>query len=364
MLAASQGGRVAWVVPTYKNGRPLWRWAENTCAPLRKAGLCEINRSERTIVFKGGGFVGIYSMDNEDSIRGEAFHVVIVDEAAKIPETAWTDAIQPTLADYAGDAILISTPRGQNWFWREWVRGSDKDVSDAMAFTAPTSDNPNPNIKRAAALARERVPDRAYRQEWLAEFIEDGGGVFRKVRDAIEKGYGSKEPHKVEPVEGQTYSMGVDLARVEDFTVIDVVNSGGRQVYHERFNQISWERQIEAIKRVAGHYKAAVVMDSTGVGDPVYEQVRKAGVRVTPFQFTNSSKEQLIDNLAMRIEQGEARLMDIDVQTNELLAYQYELTPSRNVRMNAPSGCHDDCVIGLALAYWGVGKRITMEMAG
>ena len=56
----------------------------------------------------------------------------------------------------------------------------------------------------------------------------------------------------------------------------------------------------------------------------------------------------------MQLEQGKLRLMDILDQENELLAFEYELTAARNVRMSAPEGMHDDCVIGLALAAWGV----------
>ena len=95
-------------------------------------------------------------------------------------------------------------------------------------------------------------------------------------------------------------------------------------------------------------------MDSTGVGDPIYERLRDAGLRVYSYQFTNTSKEHLIDSLAMQLEQGKLRLMDIPDQENELLAFEYELTPSRNVRMSAPEGMHDDCVISVALAAWGV----------
>jgi hypothetical protein len=140
---------------------------------------------------------------------------------------------------------------------------------------------------------------------------------------------------------------------VEDFTVLSVLDDAGRQVYHDRFNQISWERQTAAILDVARQYRATVFIDSTGVGDPIYERIRLAGASVDPYQFTNASKERLIDHMAMQIEQGKVRLMDIPAQTNELLAYQYELTPSRNVRMNAPEGMHDDCVISLGLATWG-----------
>ena len=155
------------------------------------------------------------------------------------------------------------------------------------------------------------------------------------------------------PEPGRSYTLGVDLARVSDFTVLTVMDGTGKQVYHERFNQISWERQISAIQHVAARYRAPVVIDSTGVGDPIYERIRQSGVNVDPYQMTNASKERLIDFLAMQLEQGKIRLLDVEEQTNELRAFQYELTPSRNVKMAAPEGMHDDIVISLALAVWG-----------
>ena len=106
-LTLAQHGRVAWIAPTYKNTRPMWRWLLLATATDVKAKLLTVNRSDRTIETNRGGFLGIFSGDNIDSIRGEAFHLAVVDEAARIPETAWSDAIMPTLADYGGDAIEI-----------------------------------------------------------------------------------------------------------------------------------------------------------------------------------------------------------------------------------------------------------------
>jgi len=130
----------------------------------------------------------------------------------------------------------------------------------------------------------------------------------------------------------------------------------GKQVYFERFNQISWERQIGAIKAVMAAYPGQAVLDSTGVGDPIYEALHKAGCMVRGYPFTNASKTELIDGLALALERGAIRLMDIPEQEAELRAYEYTLTPARNVTMSAPEGMHDDCVIALALARWAQGK--------
>ena len=215
----------------------------------------------------------------------------------------------------------------------------------------PSTANPHVPASELESLKTD-VPERVYRQEILAEFLEDAGGVFRKVTEAVDRGRRSDTG----PIAGHRYSTGIDLARVEDFTVITTLDSKGIQVYHERFNQISWERQISAIKAVLARYPGQAVMDSTGVGDPIYEALHKAGCKVQGFQFTNASKTELIDGLALALEMGHLRLMDVPEQENELKAFEYTLSPSRNVTMSAPEGMHDDCVIALALAGWAQGK--------
>jgi hypothetical protein len=53
--------------------------------------------------------------------------------------------------------------------------------------------------------------------------------------------------------------------------------------------------------------------------------------------------------------------MDEPQQTAELVEYAYEITAARNIRMNAPAGQHDDCVIALALAAWGIRPSAAVE---
>jgi hypothetical protein len=154
-------GRAAWIVPEYKNGRALWRYAANLCAPLVQARIMNVSKSERVITTNAGGFFGIYSADNIDSVRSEWFHLVVGDEAARISEDGWNDAVRPTLADADGDEFLISTPKGKNWFYTEWVRGQAEE-NGYMSWTAPSSANPIPNIRKAYELARTRVPEHIY----------------------------------------------------------------------------------------------------------------------------------------------------------------------------------------------------------
>lgn len=354
MNVLAQHGRVAWIAPSYKNTRPLWRWASNVVQPAVKAGRMKINQSERVIETDKGGFLAIYSGDNIDSIRGEAFHLAVLDEAAMLGETAWTDAIMPTLADYAGDAILISTPKGRNWFWQEWVKAQD-DGAHSMAFTAPTSANPLPTIREAAKLARERVSDRTYRQEWLAEFIEDAG-VFRKVREA------ATATRQDERSAGHLYVMGVDWGRVNDATVLMVIDATTSEaVYMDRMLDTDYALQTARLRALAERFDVAqIIAEANSMGGPLVEQLLNEGLPVLGFQTTNASKALIIDGLALAFERGDIRIIDDATLIAELQAYEAERLPGGMIRYSAPDNMHDDCVIALALA-WSAAATAGME---
>ncbi len=334
LSCAAQGAKVAWCVPTYQNGRPLWRWAEQTVAPLQAAKRCRVNRAERVVEFHGGGFVGIYSMDNENSIRGESFHVVVMDEAAMISETAWNEAVQPTLADYDGRAILISTPKGRNWFYDEWQRGQLPN-SDVKSWKAPTSANPSPKIRSAFAKAKERLPASAFQQEWLAEFVEDGLTLFR-IDDInrAEDGAIGEQPYN--PL--HEYVTSVDVGRRQDATVIntfDVTQEPYQRVAHDRLERVPYPVIQQAIERRAAAYPGRCFVESNGVGDPVIENL---SVSVEPFVTTAKSKTQALQSLQLLLEKGRLKAQWTAQERRELMQYQWD---DRNLQQ--------DCVMSLAI---------------
>lgn len=342
-----QHGRVAWIAPTYKNTRPLWRWLVQATAEDVAKRRMSVNKSERSIETKRGGFLGIYSGDNIDSIRGESFHLAVIDEAARIPELAWSDAIMPTLADFDGSAILISTPKGKNWFWQEWVRGQDKG-GDVASWQAPTNENPSPQIRKAFDKARDRVTESSFRQEWMAEFLE-GGEVFRRIREAA-------TAERLDVGRVGPYIVGVDWGKHNDFTVIAVFDASTRsQVYLDRFNQIDYAVQVQRLEAVCDKFKpAAIIAERNSMGEPLVELLHRRGLPIRPFLTTNATKTEAIDALSLAFERGDIRILNDSVQIAELQAYEMERLPSGLMRYGAPEGMHDDVVMALALAWQGV----------
>ena len=351
-----QHGKAAWIVPSYKNSRPLWRWMRNTFAGLAQAKRVDISKSDQVITTHRGGFFSIYSEENIDSARGEWFHVIVNDEAAKFREESRFDVVEPLVADSDGDIIDISTPRGRNWFWREAMRA---DGQHSAFFHAPTSDNPNPNIRKAAELAKERMSDRSYRQEWLAEFIEEGGGVYRYVREAA-----SMEQH-TGPIEGHQYIAGIDWALSHDFTALAIVDATTQQhVYIDRFNGVDYSMQRQRIAAVCQQFGVSFIQsEANAMGKPNNDELRKMGLPVWDFTTTNATKAQLVETLASSFERRAIQIVNNATLIGELESYESDRTPSGMTKYSAPDGMHDDMAMALMLAWQGASSQPAMEFA-
>jgi Terminase large subunit, T4likevirus-type, N-terminal len=325
----------------------LWRTAESAVGPLKSWGVV-VNRAERTIEFPGGGYLGIYSMDSPDSIRGEAFHLVIIDEAAMIAEEAWTDAIQPTLADYGGQAILISTPKGRNWFFREYSRGLAGDAG-CESWRAPSADNPNPNIQNAAREARDRVPDRTYRQEWLAEFVEHTGEVFRNLDAVLSATTTAPSEHL-----RHTIVAGLDWAQVRDRTALSIFCLDCRRELHlDYFNQLDWAFQRERVKVAVETWSVGLLLaEANSIGSPNIEALELMGLPVSAWQTTAQSKARLVQGLALSFEKAETAWLPDPLGRAELQSFEVTFSSQTGLpRYSAPQGMTDDTIIARGLAY-------------
>lgn len=338
----AEGGPVGWFAPTYKILLDAMQQA------IRAFGDgARVSKSEKVVAFPTGGLIEFWSLQDEDAGRSRRYKRVIVDEAGMVPnlKRIWHEAIRPTLVDFEGDAWFGGTPKGRNFFWEAFEMSDVREEWKSWRF--PTSSNPFVSVEEIEA-AKESTPERYFRQEYMAEFLEDAGGVFHGVAACVEPGSCNGFP------EGNgRYTMGVDLGRTEDYTVLTVVDSTGVQRWFERFGGIGWEEQVARIESLAVTFDADVVVDATGLGDPIYERLCARGLSVLPYKLSHSSKSRVIDHLSMRLERGQVRLLDVPVQTLELQAYEYAPLPGGGVRTTAPEGMHDDCVVSLALACWG-----------
>lgn len=331
-----------WVSPTYQQAMIVYRMIENA---LSDTGyMIENLKSEKRILLRNGSTISFKSADNFNALRGEGVNFLVIDEAATIQREAWEQALRPTLSDKNGRALIVGTPKGRNWFYELFARGCDPEQTEYKSYSFPTWTNPLIPESEIEEVRRS-LPADVFRQEYEAQFLEDSAGVFRNIRDCIA---GSFE----EPTSSKRYFIGWDIAKHTDFSVLICMDHNRHVVAFDRFNQIDYSLQLSRVQAMSEKYRAPVLMDSTGAGDPVMEQLKLRGVPVEGYNLSSVSKQQLIEHLAVGIEQRLITFPHIDVLINELQIYEYEMTRAGNVRYNAPAGFHDDCVIALGLAYW------------
>lgn len=347
---------VGWVVaPTYDLADRVFRELQVTVFEKIPHLVVSMKEHERRLVLRnmGGGLSEIRgkSADNPVSLLGEGLDWLIVDEAARLKPSIWESHLSQRLIDKRGWALLLSTPRGKGYLHDLFRRGQGDDRDpDYESWNLPSWTNPHLDAE-AIEAERDRLPERVFAQEYGAQFCEGAGQVFRNVRECATGGF-------QEPVSGCVYWGGLDLAKIEDYTVLVIVNSKREVVFADRFHRIDWQFQVTRIKAVASRFNNAnILTDVTGVGDPVYEALRAAGVRASPYPFTSRSKNALIENLSMMLEKRDIALPRpalFPELVGELEAFEYSITERGTTRTSAPSGMHDDCVMGLALAAWQV----------
>ncbi len=340
---ALDGYPVGWFSPTYKMLGEVWKEIVETTKQLQT----RVAKQEHRIELLTGGVIDCWSLDAADSVRGRKYARVIVDEAAMVPNLgdAWQAAIRPTLTDYEGDAFFLSTPKGINFFHECYSRGVDGTQPDWAAWHSPTLDNPH--IKPAEIeAARQELPEQIFRQEYLAEFLQNSGAVFRNIDACLRADTGHHAGHQL--------FAGVDWGQKNDFTVISVICGTCRQeVELDRFNKIEWAFQRARLRAIADRWiVASTIVESNSIGSPNLEALQREGMAVRGFETTGSSKPPLIQSLALCLEREECHFLPDPVGRVELLSYESRVNSTTGrVSYSAPEGGHDDTVIARALAW-------------
>ncbi len=340
---ALDGYPVGWFSPTYKMLGEVWKEIIETTKQLQT----RVAKQEHRIELITGGVIDCWSLDAADSVRGRKYARVIVDEAAMVPNLgdAWQAAIRPTLTDYEGDAFFLSTPKGINFFHECYSRGVDGTQPDWAAWHSPTLDNPH--IKPAEIeAARQELPEQIFRQEYLAEFLQNSGAVFRNIDACLRADTGDHTGHQL--------FAGVDWGQKNDFTVISIICGTCRQeVELDRFNKIEWAFQRARLRAIADRWiVASTIVESNSIGSPNLEALQREGMSVRGFETTGSSKPPLIQSLALCLEREECHFLPDPVGRVELLSYESRVNSTTGrVSYSAPEGGHDDTVIARALAW-------------
>lgn len=347
--------------------------------------MIDKKRNSKTEMGLSNGSVLKAFPQSEVTIRGFHPHIKIIDEKARIKREILESAIRPMGRKTCWLEIGISTPFGRN---NNHYEDCMNPISFHTHLLKPTEVSwvDESKLKQNCSL----VGDRIARQEYYAEFIEDSATIFKPLWIETMLTLGLKP--KIKGDIATNYILGTDFGKHRDYTSICVLHPEPNTDIHidllERHLNLDYNNAIDRIRQISEDFNVKMIVpDGTGVGVAILEQLeRKVRVPIymsrikkkdvsgrdvyrLGFIFSNTSKLNIVDELVKAMMNFKLKSPHhfnttdpkneryiFKVLENEMIDFSYTRTSSGNISFGHPEDTksHDDTVIGVMLALWGL----------
>lgn len=360
-LKAKEGQNLWWVAPIFSQSEIAFRRCWGYLTPIRP--MCKRNKSSMFIMLPNGARLMFKSGDRPDDLYGEDVYAAVLDEASRMREESW-HAIRSTITFTKAPVRIIGNVRGRkNWFYR-LARLAETGAEDMAFHRITAADAVEAGVLDKAEIEGARRDferlgqEDVFRQLYMAEALDDASNPFglQAIEACIVPAFSK----------ARAIAAGVDLAgrgavnieRVgdaesRDWTAICMLDKDGHMTYLDRFRKPHRETANEIVQKVK---RVRALVDSTGTGDAIVEDLQRRGdVQVLGFTFTERSRQDLLEGLALAIQEGSVSFPDVKTRDGkgslreELEAFEYQYTV-KGVRYDVSEGNSDDLVMALALA--------------
>ncbi len=307
----------------------------------------EANKSEKIISLINGTRIYFRSAEKPETIRGLSVDYAFLDESQDIDDDAFNKAILPTLTAKGKKCLIAGTPKSKNWFYQYFQRGDEQGYN---SYTAPSSISPYVS-KEFLEEQKQSLPPAIFEQEFMALWQEGDGEVFSNIDGVCVLSEW--------PTTNEKTIAGLDLGSKQDYSVLTIMDSGGRVVWIWRGRGLEYSEIIDKVVYYCNQFKSTLYVESNGVGDPIYEMLKKKYKLTNSWITTNQSKENIIRRLISDIADMNILLPSPSLFEHlykELNMFQYKFLPSGRIQYQAMSGAHDDTVMSLAICNW---NRVT-----
>lgn len=338
--------KVLWISPVYSQSNKVQK--EIIQAIEGSDIVKSANFSSNEIELKNGSTILFRSAERYDNIRGITADYGILDEASFMKGDSWTEAIRPVFMVRGKRVLFITTPKGKNFVYDLFQLGKSRDDKHQQykSYTGTSYDTPYINNAELED-AKLTLPEKVFRQEYLAEFLDGGGEVFENLE--------KNKFTKWTPPQGKVY-CGIDLGKQEDATCATFIDSTGKIVHMYRNNKVEWSQMIRDIVVLLKKFNATAMVEVNGIGDPIFEQIRKQWANTHPFTTTNKSKQEIIEGLILDMNENTVKIPHEDLfptLVHELEVFTYDYNPkTRSIRYGHPNGMHDDTVMATAIGNY------------
>ena len=174
--ALRAGSRIAYIAPTFQQARDIaWTQLKRECKQAARV----INETRLEIELYNGSLIVLRGWEAIETLRGQNFNLIVIDEVASMRNfwLAWQEVVRPTLTDFKGEVLFISTPKGFNHFYDLFnLQETDPDFK---SFHYSTYDNPFIPVEEIDKAKKELSAER-FAQEYMADFKKTEGLVYKE----------------------------------------------------------------------------------------------------------------------------------------------------------------------------------------
>ena len=339
----------AYITPSYKHGKKVYaelvKYLEPTGLIKRKNG------QELRIESIYGSVLQFFSGESPTAIRGNTVSgILIIDEASYFPdqlsngEDIWYNVIQPITKARCKKIIMISTPAGKRGFFYQFYNKA-LEGKEGYAYMKRTIYDDSLASQDYIDDMKNGTPEKIFQQEYECVFLDSALTFFE----------GFEKQFRKYKYNYQKTWIGVDLSgNGQDETIVTKINELNQveQIKVKGGLSMKYQRIADIINTSTNLQMAYIEVN--GIGQPMYEQIEKLVNKkslLKEWLTTNSSKEQIISNLAVKIAQDDIFFNEMD---NELFSqfgtFLAKFSKSRKLQFEAMAGSHDDRIMSLAMA--------------
>lgn len=340
----------AYISPTFQLGRKVYK---EILQLLESTNIvAKANSSSLTIETIFGSTLQFFSAESAQAIRGTTVSgILIIDEAAYVRdvlpngEDFWGNIVMPITKARKPKVILISTPCGMQGFFYTFYQRAMNNEEGIVALKRTIYDDNLVTTEEIEEI-RKSIPHKAFQQEFECVFLASALTFF----EGFEKCFGR---YKFNP--NQRCWIGIDLsAQGTDETIVTKIDENNRVEQHKILGTLdSRYKQIADIINSTKNL-VAVYAENNGLGAPMINEIKKLvrqKGKLSEWTTTNSSKEEIISNLAVFIASQRIYFNDED---NELFSqfgtFICKISKTKKLIFGAREGFKDDRIMSLAIA--------------
>ena len=224
------------VAPNFSLSSIIWDYVTDLIKNL-EIEVDKFNQKDKVVKLINGSIFRLLSANNRDSLVGRAANLLIVDEAAIIPNDEYfIRDLRPALSTFKDSRCLwISTPRGKgNYLFDYYQRGQDSEYPEWGSAVFTWRSNPllsEKDVSEAKKAMTRAMYAQEYECEWttteaqIYEFLDEEthigefvGERFAEVIGGLDVGYRDENVFVVIGFDGQNYFIVDEYVSKESTT--------------------------------------------------------------------------------------------------------------------------------------------------